>query len=292
MGKNISLTVFSNMTSNYGEGLGNIAPVQKVYREGKVYPIRSRESVKNAIMVQSGFYDDLEVNVDGATQKVANEEKNASNCRALEGGYMNTSGNTVIRNSSFYLTDAVSCDEFVSENRFHNNLYMATKYAEQNDLNLQKEAGKCGLMPYQYEYDKSLKKYSITIDLEMIGKDKNFEAEADNKEKADRVNALLDAVENLSLVVKGNLDNAEPLLVVGGMVDRKTHYFDNVTNVRRNRLDICEDLKYKLSKCGSIALLRGMNFANESDIIEELSPISIGEFFDNLRNEVNAYYGV
>lgn len=38
-------------------------------------------------------------------------------------------------------------------------------------------------MPYQYEYDKSLKIYSITIDLEMIGKDENFEGEADAKEK-------------------------------------------------------------------------------------------------------------
>ena len=48
-----------------------------------------------------------------------------------------------------------------------------------------KEPGKnnIGLMPYQYEYDKSLKIYSITIDLEMIGKDENFEGEADAKEK-------------------------------------------------------------------------------------------------------------
>ena len=41
-----------------------------------------------------------------------------------------------------------------------------------------------GLMPYQYEYDKSLKIYSITIDLEMIGKDENFEGEADAKKKS------------------------------------------------------------------------------------------------------------
>lgn len=71
-------------------------------------------------------------------------------------------------------------------------------------------------MPYQYEYDKSLKVYSLTIDLEMIGKDDNFAQEknykeADNKEKADRVKSILDAVENLSLTVKGNLDNAEPV---------------------------------------------------------------------------------
>lgn len=72
-------------------------------------------------------------------------------------------------------------------------------------------------MPYQYEYDKSLKIYSITIDLEMIGKDENFEGEADAKEKADRVICLLYAIENLSLVVKGNLDNAEPIFAVGGL---------------------------------------------------------------------------
>lgn len=36
------------------------------------------------------MYDDLKVTVDGATQKKVSEEMNASNSRALEGGYMNT----------------------------------------------------------------------------------------------------------------------------------------------------------------------------------------------------------
>ena len=96
-------------------------------------------------------------------------------------------------------------------------------------------------MPYQYEYDKSLKVYSITIDLEMIGKDENFEndkdyKEASQEEKADRVNCILSAIENLSLTVKGNLDNAEPIFVVGGLCDRKTHYFENVVKVEEDRL--------------------------------------------------------
>ena len=58
--KALTLTIIANMTSNYGEGLGNIGSVQKVYRNGKSYAIRSRESMKNAIMVQSGLYNDLE----------------------------------------------------------------------------------------------------------------------------------------------------------------------------------------------------------------------------------------
>lgn len=289
--KTITLTVIANMTSNYSESLGNIGSVQKIYRKGHVYTIRSRESLKNAIMVQSGMYDDLVTTVDGATQKEATPERNAANNRALEGGYMTTGKDTYIRNSSFYLTDAVACDPFVSETRFHNNLYLASNYAKANNLNLQKDADKTGLMPYQYEYDKSLRVYSMTIDLEMIGTDPNFtEEEADGREKAERVNSLLSAVENLSLVVKGNLDNAEPIFVVGGFSDRKTHYFENVVKVMNNKLVLSEDLLLKVKKGYSVALLRGNNFDNEDEVVEKLNPTSVAAFFETLRSQVQEYY--
>ena len=295
--KALTLTVVANMTSNYSEGLGNIASVQKIFRNRKVYTIRSRESLKNTIMVQSGMYDDLQTEENGATQKLANIELNASNCRALEGGYMNTKGTTNIRKSSFYLTDAISCESFVNETRFHNNLYLATNLAKAKNINLQEKASEAGLMPYQYEYDKSLKVYSITIDLEMIGKDENFEnevnyKEADNKEKAYRVNSILDAIENLSLTVKGNLDNAEPVFVVGGLSDRKTHYFENVVKVEEDRLIVSKDLVEKISKGYNVGLLRGQTFINEGEIEEKLNPMSVMSFFDKLREDVNTYFEV
>ncbi|MEE0248812.1 type I-B CRISPR-associated protein Cas7/Cst2/DevR [Peptacetobacter hiranonis] len=293
----LTLTVLSNMTSNYSEGLGNIASVQKVFRNRNVYSMRSRESLKNAIMVLSGMYDDLKTHVDGATQKLANKELNASNCRALEGGYMSTKGTTYIRKSSIYLTDAVSCESFVNENRFHNNLYLATNSAKEKNINIQEKAKEAGLMPYQYEYDKSLKVYSITIDLEMIGKDENFEneegyKEAENTEKAARVKAILDAVETLSLTVKGNLDNAEPIFIVGGLSDRKTHYFENVVKVEEERLIISNDLKDKINKGYRVGLLEGRNLRNEEEIKKELEPISMTKFFDELKSDVDTYYGV
>lgn len=295
--KALTLTVLSNMTSNYSEGLGNIASVQKVFRNRNVYSMRSRESLKNAIMVLSGMYDDLKTHVDGATQKLANKELNASNCRALEGGYMSTKGTTYIRKSSIYLTDSVSCESFVNENRFHNNLYLATNSAKEKNINIQEKAKEAGLMPYQYEYDKSLKVYSITIDLEMIGKDENFEneegyKEAENTEKAARVKAILDAVETLSLTVKGNLDNAEPIFIVGGLSDRKTHYFENVVKVEEERLIISNDLKDKINKGYRVGLLEGRNLRNEEEIKKELEPISITKFFDELKSDVDAYFGV
>ena len=295
--KSLTITVIASMTSNYSEGLGNIASVQKVFKNGKVYTIRSRESLKNAIMVQSGMYDDLETEVDGAVQKLANEKINASNCRALEGGYMSTKGTTVIRNSSFYVTDAISCDSFVNETRFHNNLYLATNNAAKNKINLQEKAKEAGLMPYQYEYDKSLKIYRLTIDLEMIGKDDNFKdeegyKEASAEEKAARVNSLLDAVETLTLTVKGNLDNAEPVFVVGGLSNRKTHYFENVVKVENDKLIVNSDLKSKLNKGYSVAMLESRVFKNEDEINRELHPIAVSEFFDKLRAQVKEYYNV
>ena len=280
-----------NMTSNYSEGLGNISSVQKIFRNQKIYAIRSKESLKNAICQQAGMYDDLKTQLDGAMQKFVSDEVNASNCRALEGGYMNTSGITYVRNSSFYLTDAVACDSFVNETRFHNNLYLATSYAKDKGLNVQNNSKDVGLMPYQYEFDKSLKKYSITIDLDQVGKDANFDMEATNEEKAFRVKAILTAVENLALVVKGNLDNAEPLFAVGGISDRKTHYFENVVNVKGKQLVLSEDLKERINNNYHVALVESGVFDNELEIISELNVISMSELFNKLRSEVDEYYG-
>lgn len=289
--KALTLTIVAKMTSNYGEGLGNIGSVQKVYRNGKSYAIRSRESLKNAIMVQSGMYDDLKVDVDsGVTQKSVDENTNASNCRALEGGYMNTTGETKIRRSSFYLTDAIAFESFINEARFHNNLYLAQKSAEQQGINLQKEAKKSGLMPYQYEYDKSMKRYSITFDLDKVGEDLNFGAVADSQEKTNRVNCILDAIKDLSLVVRGNMDNAEPLFIVGGIGDKKTHYFENVVSVDEKKLQINDDLLNKLKEGYKAGLLEGNNFDNEKEIEEKLNPVSISSFFSDLKEEVKAYY--
>lgn len=292
MGKSVTVTVVANMTSNYSEGLGNIGSVQKVYKNHKAYATRSRESLKNAIMVQSGFYDELQTTVDGATQKLVSSDLNVATCKALEGGYMSTKGTTYVRNSSFYLTDAISCDSFINETRFHNNLYLANNYANIKGINLQEKSKEAGLMPYQYEYDKSLKIYSMTIDLDMIGMDSNFKEEASKEEKSARVHSLLEAVEKLSMVVRGNLDNAEPIFIVGGLSNRKTHYFENVVKILNQELILSEDLKSKIEEGFHVGLIKNAVFTNESDIIKSLNPISIRDFFNLLKKEIKQYYQV
>lgn len=285
----LTLTVIANMTSNYSETLGNISSVQKVYRGGKEYATRSRESLKNAICVQAGLYDDLQTSVDGAVQKLVTEDVNAATCKALEGGYMSTKDVTYIRNSSFYLTDAVSVEPFISDARFHNNLYLATNFANAKDLNIQKNPLECGLKPYQYEYDKSIKIYSITVDLEKVGVDQNFDAEASNEEKCSRVLSIIDAVENLSLVVKGNLDNAEPIFIAGGLSPRKTHMFENAVRVVGKNL-VVEPIKEKLEMGFSCGLMRNGQLGNEDEIVRELNPTTVPKFFNQLREDVKAYF--
>ena len=285
----LTLTVIANMTSNYSETLGNISSVQKVYRGGKEYATRSRESLKNAICVQAGLYDDLQTSVDGAMQKLVTKDINAATCKALEGGYMSTKDVTYIRNSSFYLTDAVSVEPFISDARFHNNLYLATNFAKANGLNVQNDSKDCGLMPYQYEYDKSIKIYSITIDLEKVGVDQNFDAEASNEEKCNRVLSIIDAVENLSLVVKGNLDNAEPIFIAGGLSPRKTHMFENAVRVVGKNL-VVEPIKEKLDMGFSCGLMRNGQLGNEDEIVRELNPTTVPKFFNQLREDVKAYF--
>ena len=285
----LTLTVIANMTSNYSETLGNISSVQKVYRGGKEYATRSRESLKNAICVQAGLYDDLQTSVDGAVQKLVTEDVNAATCKALEGGYMSTKDVTYIRNSSFYLTDAVSAEPFINDARFHNNLYLATNFANAKDLNIQKNPLECGLKPYQYEYDKSIKIYSITVDLEKVGVDQNFDAEASNEEKCSRVLSIIDAVENLSLVVKGNLDNAEPIFIAGGLSPRKTHMFENAVRVVGKNL-VVEPIKEKLEMGFSCGLMRNGQLGNEDEIVRELNPTTVPKFFNQLREDVKAYF--
>ena len=129
------------------------------------------------------------------------------------------------------------------------------------------------------------------------GKDENFEQEngykeADNKEKAYRVNSILNAIEGLNLTVKGNLDNAEPIFVVGGLSDRKTHYFENVVKVEEQKLIISEDLKDKIDKGYYVGLLEGKTLQNETEIKNELKAQSITKVFDNLRNDVNSYFSI
>lgn len=290
MKKNLTLTIVTNATSNYGESLGNISSLQKVYKNGVAYSCRSMESIKYALMEKAGFYDDLQAEAPKkVANKLVNENVNIANSRALEGGYMAAKKEgTIKRDSSFRVTDAVSITPFNGDSQFHNNLNLARKVAELTGKNVQDDAAECGLMPYNYEFEKGMKIYSITIFLDEIGEDNNFNISLDNIEKCDRVLALIKAIQFLDLNVKGSLDNAEPLLIFGGLSDRKSHVFENLVSIKDNKLQITEDLVNR-SKAYHVGVMTNA-FDNSSEIKKDLDATSIDKFFELINEEIKTFY--
>lgn len=287
----ITLTMVSIMTANYGESLGNISTIQKVIKDGKTYGKRSKENINYFIKTEAGFYDDGEVEIDGAAQKKVNEKMNISNCKSLESGYMGTKGKMFKRTRSVYVSDGISVEPFTNDYEFHNNLGLATKYAKQNNLSVTKDASKCGLMPYNYEYQRDKMIYSVTIDLNRFGIDENFDVNIPNEEKIERIVALLESIQNLSLVVKGSMDNACPLFIIGGFSKFKTHVFEPFIKVKDNQLIVTDSLIQKLKSNEDCAI--GMideTFDNDKEIKEKLNVKNVDDFFDELIEKVKEYY--
>ena len=59
--------------------------------------------------------------------------------------------------------------------------------------------------------------------------------------------------------------------------------------VRSSKLNI-NALKERLNDHFSCAMMRNGQFDNEDDIVKELSPKRVGEFFSDLKEQVKAYY--
>ena len=82
------------------------------------------------------------------------------------------------------------------------------------------------------------------------------------------------------------------MFVVGGLSERKTHYFENVVHVEEDRLIMSDDLKEKIGQGYRAGLLKSRVFLNEDEVEEELHPMSVPAFFSALIEDVKAYYGV
>lgn len=283
MKNNLTLTIIVDATANYGESLGNISNVQKTRRNGELFAIRTKESIAYSIKEQSGMNDTLNIVQDGKVAQIDNnEERNAATCPALDFGYMTTSGKQTIRKRAIRITDMVSPYKFNNDYQFRNNLGIANIFAKSKNCEL-KDAG---LMPYSFEYDKSYKIYSVTIDLDRIGKDENYNQECSNEEKVNRVNILLDTIQHLILTVKGYTDNAEPLFVIGGLSDYATHIFENVVKVKKNSISISDDLLSKYSSGDFASGIMSDSFDNSSEVKEKLNATTVDKFFEDLKEKV------
>lgn len=293
--KGLSITlIFKGQSLNYGEGIGNISELKKLTRgDGSVYTYASRQALRYDIVRLGNklFNWNLQVvNKEKGTIQFDDKLTIQDSQEMDLFGYMKTAKNdgSNIRSAAVRLSNAISLEDYKSDMDFLNNKGLADRIDEFPNL-------------ANVEQHLSYYTYTITIDLEKIGKDE--EIELSNEEKIERVNQLLDIVKILNREIRGREENLSPVFIIGGMYDINSPFFlgrvkldgkngefsiDKEMLKDTTTLTIGDKSIYDDTKVGMLK----NTFKNEKEIEEifEGKTTNIEEFFKDLKEKVNEYY--
>ena len=293
--KGLSITlVFKAQSLNYGEGIGNISELKKLTRgDGSVYTYASRQALRYDIVRLGNKMFDWNL-------QVVNKEKgtiqfdDALTIQDSEEmdlfGYMKTAKNdgSNIRSAAVRLSNAISLEDYKSDMDFLNNKGLADRINEFPNL-------------ANVEQHLSYYTYTITIDLEKIGKDGDVELSSD--EKSRRVDQLLDVIKVLNREIRGREENLSPVFVIGGMYDINSPFFlgriklngkngefsiDTAMLKDTTTLTIGEQSIYDDTRVGMLKNV--FKNENEIDAMFEGKTMNVEDFFKGLKEEVSEYY--
>ena len=287
--KGLTMTfVFEAESANYGEGVGNVTSLKKISRDGgRAYTYISRQALRYNIINQMGcdntpldLYKDVIQFAPDATIKDYPEIDLF--------GYMKTIKPTRTRPAVTRLSNAIALETFNADLDFLTNKNLLDRYNE--DVSKKKNGSNIS----QSEIHKSYYSYTITIDLDKVGIDKNDKIEIENSEKAERVKKLLDAVKFLYRDIKGRRENLSPVFAIGGVYSIKNPFFENRVKCYNNMINIeaiksVLNLDKEISDNTNVGLINGI-FRNNDELINELNAIDMSELFDKIKGEVDAYY--
>ena len=287
--KGLTMTfVFEAESANYGEGIGNVTSLKKLSRDsGRAYTYISRQALRYNIINQMGcdntpldLYKDVIQFAPDATIKDYPEIDLF--------GYMKTIKPTRTRPAVTRLSNAIALETFNADLDFLTNKNLLDRYNE--DVSKKKNGSNIS----QSEIHKSYYSYTITIDLDKVGIDKNDKIEIENSEKAERVKKLLDAVKFLYRDIKGRRENLSPIFAIGGVYSIKNPFFENRIKCYNNTINIeaiksVLNLDKEISDNTNVGLINGI-FRNNDELINELNAIDMSELFDKIKGEVDAYY--
>lgn len=276
--------IFEAESANYGEGIGNVASLKKMARgNGEQYTYISRQALRYNMIEQLG--ESLTpTRVEKEVVQFAPEATIKDYPEIDFFGYMKTKkgeGSTT-RSAVARLSNAISLETFKGDLDFLTNKGLSDRTGgEMKGMNIA-----------QSEIHRSYYRYSIAIDLDKIGIDKNDNITLDNSEKARRVNKLLDTIALLYRDIRGRREDLKPLFAIGGVYDTKNPVFENVLEVKNNKVvieavkGVLFDFIEKDTVCG---LIQG-KFDNDQAIKDELKALSMPEMFKTLKAKVSEYY--
>ena len=294
--KGISITmIFKASSMNYGESIGNISELKKLTRgDGSIYTFASRQAIRYDIarMGKETFhwrYDDVVDAKEGTVQFKKGLTIKDSEEMDLFGYFRTTKEkNSDTRSAAVRLSNAISLEEYKGDMEFLTNKGLADRISRHAD-------------PVNIEQHLSYYTYTITIDLEKIGKD--GEIELPNEEKAKRINQLLDIVKILNREIRGREENLSPVFVIGGMYDINSPFFlgriklngkNGEFNINTEMLKDTTTLTIgdkSIYDDTQVGILKN-TFKNETEIEEifEGKTTNIEEFFKEIKDKVNEYY--
>ncbi|MBS5928363.1 MAG: type I-B CRISPR-associated protein Cas7/Cst2/DevR [Clostridium sp.] len=299
MSKSITLSViFQGQSLNYGEGIGNISELKKLTRDdGNFYTLATRQAIAYDIrrLGSEIFGWNLQTvekkNSKGkSVVQFKNEYSIEESVEMDLFGYMKTEKgkDSNVRSAVARLSNSISLEPYKSDLDFLSNKGLADRIGV--DANLASS-----------EQHLSFYTYTLTVDLDGVGVDGDIKL--NNKERASRVNQLLDIIKILNRNIRGRQENLSPLFIIGGVYDIANPFFlgrinlDTVKGkyeIRTEAIQAALDLTIldcNVKDNTSIGLVSGI-FGNE-DKVKELvdNTYNIEGFFKNLKEKVDAYYG-
>ena len=276
--KGLTLSIiFEADSANYGEGYGNVSALKRISRaDGNSYTYISRQALIYSLKSNLGWLD-TETAPQGKVAQYTWDSNIKESPEIDLFGYMKTKGSdSKIRAAVVRFSNAISLENYSGDMEFGTNLSLANRTPD-----------KKGLLPYNAEIHKSYYAYTVTVDLDLVGVDKNdgINLQKDNiQECKDRIIKLLEGIEFLHREIKADSKNMNPIFAIGGIYQIKNPFF-------ANRLELSEYKKLNISLIKEI-----LDSINSKDMgktyigcLLEKSE-SIVNFFNKLREEVNNYY--
>lgn len=284
--------IFKASNLNYGEGVGNILALKKLTTEGKNFSYISRQALRYDIvrMLEELYgYKLTDVNKEAGVFQFA-ETATIKDFPEIDFfGYMKTKDGNKIRKAVVRLTDAVSLEPFNNELDFGTNKGLADRIPNNigNDI-------------FQAEIHRSYYCYTITCNLEEIGKDPVYEIDLPPTDKSERVLSLLNVIKLLYRDIRGKRENLSPLFVIGGLYDAGNPFFYNRTKLSftKDKVLLNEKLinstlaiKTLEKSVGEQSILGYLDgeFSNISDIAVS-EKVFIEDFFGKVNVEVDNFY--
>jgi len=215
---------------NYDEGYGNVSIAKKVHRgSGETYLFTSRQALRYSLvnwLVEHGIWKyaqlkSVEQQEEEQRQKVKQYDRQQLEKEFPEEadlfGYMLTFGKGTqaqTRSAVARLTHLISLEPWFGDQELLTNKNFADRIREKLDMaNI--ETG------YGYY------KYTLSVDLDKVGEDDNFNHHLPKEEKIKRVCDLIEATKFLYRDIRGRREDLKPVFVIGGVYHIKSPFFHN-----------------------------------------------------------------